>query len=357
MKKIFINIVKFITFLGIGIILLWGIFGDVGWENLKSALRSVNYFWIAVSVIFSILSQVSRAVRWNMLIVQLGYKPRLFNTFLSVLFLYLVNLFLPRAGEVGRCKILSKYEKIPFSKLAGTVFAERSADFITLILLTVLIISTQISKIKQIFDRERIHNIFEFLKKPKEMANNIGSHASIISPKNILLAIGIIIAVVFVIIEIREFLKRRKEHKGMTIKQKLNEFKNNLIEGIKTIIRLKNKWYFIGHTFFIFLMWLLMFYVVFLAYGPTKHLSIYIGATTFIMGGLAMVLPIPGGIGSWHFMVILTLSVYGIAINEGKIFALIAHSATNLIYIILGLMAYLWLITSKGSVPLLKTSK
>jgi uncharacterized protein (TIRG00374 family) len=356
MKKIFINIVKFVTFLGIGIILLWGIFGDVGWENLKNALRGVNYFWIALSVVFSILSQVSRAVRWNMLIVQLGYKPRLFNTFLSVLFLYLVNLFLPRAGEVGRCKLLSKYEKIPFSKLAGTVFSERSTDFITLILLTVLIISTQIGKIKQIFDINRISKIFNEVFQENTLNNTAGT-GSILSPKNMLIGIGIIVAVVFVYVEIRDFLKKRKEHQGITIRQKLNEFKNNLIEGIKTILRLKNKWRFIGHTLFIFLMWLLMFYVVFLAYEPTRHLSIYIGATTFIMGGLAMVLPIPGGIGSWHFMVILTLSVYGIDYTYGKIFALIAHSATNLIYIILGLMAYLWLITSKGSVPLSKTSR
>jgi uncharacterized membrane protein YbhN (UPF0104 family) len=355
MKKIFINIVKFITFLGIGVILLWGIFGDLGWDNLKNALRGINYFWIGLSVVFSILSQISRAIRWNMLIVQLGYKPRLFNIFLSVLFLYLVNLFLPRAGEVGRCKILSKYEKIPFSKLAGTVFAERSADFITLIILTILIISTQVNRIKQLFDVDRINNIVKAVNGTGH-AGTTEIHAGLISPKNILISIGIIIAIVFVFIEIRDFLRRRKEHKGVTLKQRLIEFKNNLIEGIKTILRLKNKWYFIGHTLFIYLMWLMMFYVVFLAYEPTSKLSIYIGATTFIMGGLAMVLPIPGGIGPWHFMVILTLSVYGIDYHYGKIFALIAHSATNLIYIILGLLAYLWLITSKGSVRASKIS-
>ena len=350
MKKIFLNIVKFVTFLGIGVILLWGIFGDLEWEDLKNALHSINYFWIFVSVFFSILSQISRAVRWNMLIMQLGYKPRIFNTFLSVLFLYLVNLFLPRAGEVGRCKILSKYENIPFSKLAGTVFAERSADFITLLFLTSLIIFTQIRKIKQLFDKDRINDIII------KVGNNTHNNSGMFTPKNVLIGVGLIVAIIFVYIEIREFLKRRKEHKGITIKQKLIEFKSNLIEGIKTIIRLKNKWYFIAHTFFIFLMWLLMFYVVFLAFEPTSHLSIFIGATTFIMGGLAMLVPIPGGIGPWHFMVILTLSVYSISIDDGKIFALIAHSATNLIYIILGLLAYFWLITSKGSVIKLSRS-
>ena len=215
MKKILLNIVKFVTFLGIGVVLLWGIFGDLEWETLKNALKNVNYFWIIISIFFSILSQISRAIRWNMLIVQLGYKPRIFNTFLSVLFLYLVNLFLPRAGEVGRCKILSKYEKIPFSKLAGTVFAERSADMLALLFLTSLIIFTQLGKIKQLFDKERINDIII------KVGNNTNSESSLFSPKNLLIGVGLIVAIIFVIIEIKEFLKRRKEHIGMTIKQKL----------------------------------------------------------------------------------------------------------------------------------------
>ena len=82
-----------------------------------------------------------------------------------------------------------------------------------------------------------------------------------------------------------------------------------------------------------------MFYVVFLAYEPTSHLSVLIGMVTFLMGGLAMLAPIQGGIGPWHFMVIYTLTLYGIDEKEGRVFAFLAHTVTNLAYIIFGAIA------------------
>jgi uncharacterized membrane protein YbhN (UPF0104 family) len=86
-------------------------------------------------------------------------------------------------------------------------------------------------------------------------------------------------------------------------------------------------------------MWLFMLYVVFLAYEPTSHLSLQTGMITFLMGGLAMLAPVQGGIGAWHFMVIETLVIYGISRPQGKVFALIAHATTNFVYLIFGLIA------------------
>jgi hypothetical protein len=88
-------------------------------------------------------------------------------------------------------------------------------------------------------------------------------------------------------------------------------------------------------------MWLFMLYVIFKAYPPTQHLSLQTGMITFLMGGLAMLAPVQGGIGPWHFMVYETLFIYGIDKADGKVFALIAHASTNLIYLVLGLAALL----------------
>lgn len=143
MIKKLLNIFKYLAFLGVGVFVFWWVYKDEPLDRYRSAFNNLNYFWIVVSIVFSILSQISRAMRWNMLIRPLGYNPKLYNTFLSVLILYFVNLILPRAGEVFRCTILSRYEKIPFAKLAGTVFVERLADMITLMLLSVVIIISQ----------------------------------------------------------------------------------------------------------------------------------------------------------------------------------------------------------------------
>jgi uncharacterized protein (TIRG00374 family) len=329
MKKWAINISKYLLFLAIGIFIFWWIYKDLPIEELKSAFRNINYFWILVSLLLGVLAQISRAIRWNMLIRPLGYKPRFHNTFLSVLILYFINLLAPRAGEVVRCTVLSRYEKIPFTKLVGTVFVERMADIVTLVLLAILIIATQLGIFVKFFN---VH---------PEMKEKL---VTLLSLRNIAIGIaGLVILIVFYFV-VRKYFRKKSGDTKSTLINKLKHIKYDVFEGIKTILKLENKWYFIGHTLFIFIMWLFMLYVIFLAYEPTKHLTVWTGMIVFLMGGLAMIAPVQGGIGPWHFMVYETLFIYGIDKAHGKIFALIAHTSTNIIYyLIFGLIAFIML--------------
>jgi len=149
----------------------------------------------------------------------------------------------------------------------------------------------------------------------------------------------LILGVAFVIFNM--YYRKHRTNKGNMFVKRLRLIKHNFVLGIKSIAKLENKWAFLGHTVFIFLMWLLMLYVIFFAYEPTSHLSLETGMITFLMGGLAMLAPVQGGIGPWHFMVYETLFIYGIDKADGKVFALIAHSSTNLIYLVLGLAAFI----------------
>lgn len=329
MKKWAINISKYLLFLAIGIFIFWWIYKDLPIEELKNAFRNINYLWIIVSLMLGVLAQISRAIRWNMLIRPLGYKPRFHNTFLSVLILYFINLLAPRAGEVVRCTVLSRYEKIPFTKLVGTVFVERMADIVTLFILAVLIITTQLGIFIKFF------NVHPEMKK-KLM--------TLLSFKNIMIGIsGLVMLIVFYII-MRKYFSKKGGNTKSTLINKLKHIKYGVVEGIKSILKLENKWYFIGHTLFIFIMWLFMLYVIFLAYEPTKHLSVWTGMIVFLMGGLAMIAPVQGGIGPWHFMVYETLFIYGIDKAHGKIFALIAHTSTNILYyLVFGMIAFILL--------------
>ena len=324
-KKIF-GFLKYAVFLAAGIAVFWWVYKDEPFDKYKAAFKDLNYFWILVSLLLSILSQVSRAVRWNMLIRPLGYKPRLINTYLSVLILYFVNLLLPRAGEVFRCTILSKYEKIPFAKLAGTVFVERMADLITLMLLAVVIILSQLTVFVSFFNTH------------PEVKTNL---LQLLSVRNMLLGFLVLGLLVALVLIFRRYYKRKKGDRGNSLIKKIRLIRQNFMEGIKSIAKLENKGRFIGHTIFIFVMWLFMLFVIFKAYGPTSHLSLGTGMITFMMGGLAMLAPVQGGIGPWHFMVYETLFIYGIDKADGKVFALIAHATTNLIYLVLGLAALL----------------
>jgi len=326
MWKKFLNIFKYFIFLGTGILVFWWVYKDEPLEKYKIAFKDLNYLWIVASVFFSVLSQISRAMRWNMLIRPLGYRPRLYNSYLSVLILYFVNLLLPRAGEVFRCTILSRYEKIPFVKLAGTVFVERFADFITLMLLALVIIISQLSVFVSFFNNH-----------PEVRSNFL----LIFSARNLIMGFLLILILALILILFNRYYKKNKSDRGNSFVKKIRLIKQNFFEGIQSIAKLENKWLFIGHTAFIFVMWLFMLYVIFKAYPPTAHLTLQTGMITFLMGGLAMLAPVQGGIGPWHFMVYETLFIYGIDKADGKVFALIAHACTNLIYLFLGLAALL----------------
>jgi len=161
------------------------------------------------------------------------------------------------------------------------------------------------------------------------------------STRNLLFGLLAIVFVAVVFILFNNYFNRRKHDRGNLFIKKIRLIRQNFLEGIKSIAKLENKWIFVGHTLFIFVMWLFMLYVIFLAYPPTAHLSLETGMITFLMGGLAMLAPVQGGIGPWHFMVYETLFIYGIDKADGKVFALIAHASTNLIYLVLGLAALL----------------
>jgi glycosyltransferase 2 family protein len=316
-KKVLI----YTLFFALGIAIFWGIYRNIKPEELKVVLGNLNYWWILSCVLFGISSHLIRAIRWNMLIRSIGYEVRLSNSFLAVLVLYFTNLIIPRAGELSRCTILAKYEKIPISKLIGTVIMERITDVLVTIIIAIVIFTINISVLNRFLDMH-----------PQLKTNFL----KMLSINNLLVGILIIGLVILTVIYFKPF-------KNSKIGEKIKRIKQNLIEGISSITKLKNRWLYIFYSFLIFFLYLIMLYVVFLAFGPTSHLSIWTATFVFLMGTLAMLAPVQGGIGPWHFMVYETLFIYGIDKTDGKLFALIAHTSTSLIYIIIGLVAVILL--------------
>ncbi len=315
------KILQVIIFLGIGLFIFWWVYQDLSIETILEATKNLDYGWIILSFIFGMISHASRAARWKMLIDSTGKKVRFINTYLAVFILYFVNLLIPRAGEIARVSVLSKYENIPFTRLLGTVFVERMTDLVMTLLLAVVIIFSNIQTIQAFF----IEN--------PSLIEGIKGFFSLQLLIILFLVAGIIIFIYL----------RWAKRSGSNFKAKIDSLKENFISGIRSVKNLKNPGLYIFHSVFIFLMWLLMLYVVFFAYKPTEHLGLSAAMVTFLMGGLAMLAPVQGGIGPWHFMVIETLFIYGIPRVDGKIFALIAHSSTNLIYLVVGLIALLLL--------------
>jgi uncharacterized protein (TIRG00374 family) len=283
-------------------------FNDI-WQTLSN---DVNYTWVIISLVFGLLSHISRTLRWKIALEPLNEHPRTSNTFIAVMSGYFMNLLLPRMGEFARCGLLTKYEKIPFSKLFGTVVTERIIDMIMLLLILLMAFILQFDQIV-IFGKnnpqitENLQNLFK-------------------SPLLWILLIGTIVSLV---IYIRITKKRGKRNKFEAI---LYDFAS----GIKSVLSMKRYKAYIAHTIFIWFMYYLMLYTVFFSFDFTSHLPPLAGLLTFVLASFGMVVPVQGGIGAWHFMVENALGLYGIESTNGKIFALLAHSSMNLMVVVCG---------------------
>lgn len=318
MKKIIINVIKFFAFFALGAFIFWLIYKDQDIDRIKSVLKNdVNYFWVAVSLFIGLISHISRTMRWGLMIEPIGHKPRFINTFLAVMVGYLMNMAIPRMGEISRCGVLSRYEKISFTKLIGTVVAERLVDMISLLVLLGIVIISQFGE------------MLNFLHRNPEIQEKLN-----IVLKSPYLIVGLLLVIIM-------FYIFRKAFKHTMIFRKLMEILKNFKEGFISIRSIKRKGWFYFHSVFIWAMYYLMLYSVFFAFDFTNNLGPIAGLTTFVLASFGMVAPVQGGIGAWHFMAIEALVLYGVARENGIIFAFVAHTSMTSMIIIIGIISLL----------------
>ena len=313
LKKLLISFIKITLPLAFGVFLIWYVYDDLNHEEreqLYDSFRNAEYLWIWFSLLFGILSHLSRAYRWKFILEPLGLKPRFWNSFFAVMIGYMANMLLPRLGEVSRPGVLRRYEKMPFDKLFGTVVAERAAD---LAILTVMICAVIISE----FDV--LKNALSGLLTSGEKKYSIDTIATVT-------LVFLCIVIIFLII-----LKKSSHPFMLRIKNHAAGFAT----GIKSIFSMKSSWKFIFHTFFIWLMYILMFYICFFSLPETLNASFMGILAAFVMGGLSVVF-IQGGIGIYPAAIMGTLALYGIAEPTGLALGWIIWTAQTLMIIFLG---------------------
>ena len=311
---------KYILFLLISSVLMYLAFKDQNISEIISKLSTIKYEWLMISILFGALAFVSRGLRWIYLINALGYKASKKNSINSVAVGYLTNILIPRAGEISRCTSLQQVEKIPFDKLFGTIILERVIDFAILI---TLILTTLLYKFKEI-------NVFF-----KEVFGE--SSGNIFSNPILLFLIGFVL-VIFIF---------KKQIKKLSFFEKIIKVLNGLKDGFSSLKKINNKTPFILHTILIWVMYILMTYVCFFAIEETKHLNLFDGIYITVIGGLGMVVPSQGGIGSYHLAVKLGLVGIGIGVQPALLFAFAVHTAQTLMAIVFGIISSLLLISHK----------
>ncbi len=321
MKRL-LTIFQYVFFLALGIFLLWLAFRNQDQEKIIEGFKNANYFWVGFSLFLMMLSHVSRGLRWTLLIKPLGYRVKGFNSFIAVMIGYLANLAVPRMGEISRCVVLNRTDKVPFNRLVGTVFVERVFDFITLLSIVVVTVILEFNRLRG-FYLDKIHPYL------KSQIQQIADFKIII---------GGILTLALLIFLIQFFRKRYRENPVIA---KLRALVKEFISGLKTIRSMENNGLFLGHTVFIWVMYWAMTYVVFFALDSTSHLGIQASLTAFSVGSLGFIMPVQGGIGTYHWAVKEGLKLYNLPVSDGLTYATLVHGSQFFTFLVFGALAFL----------------
>ena len=317
MKSTLRSILQYIGMIVLTALLLWlslrGLTlgeGENKSEFLWKAWQNSNKGYLGLMALVAILSHLLRAERWRMLLVPTGNKVGLTNSFLSLMIGYLVNLAVPRGGEVSRCYNLYKLEKTPVEVSFGTVVVERMVDVVCLLLLIALSFFAEWQKLKKFIDT----------------LNFSSGEGFSISPWMIVVFLGVIVfaAAIF-------FLRKNK---------KLLKIIEGFKEGLLAIFKMQNKGLFIAYSLGIWLLYFLMSYLVIKAFPETEDLGFSAVLTLFAVGSIAMAAPLPGGAGSYHTLVPLALvMLYNLPQADAVAFVFIFHGWQTILMILMGVLS------------------
>ncbi len=323
-KKNIKSIVQFVVLLGIGILLIWLSLKQVAPEKDKiiDAFRNANYFWIAVSMVISFFSHFLRALRWNYLLEPLGYKTNLLNATCHVLIGYFANYGIPRMGEVTRCSLAAKYDKVPFEVGFGTVITERIIDFILFLVIFVL---TLLLQFKELIGLANTYIFDKLSQKFTGLSHN---------PMRMLM-LGLVVVVLIAL-----FMMLRKKFSHL-LKGKLGTMLKGMAEGIGSVRKMKRPLPFILLSLLIWACYFYSLYVCFFALSGTSHLGQKECLTLLLFGTFGVIFS-PGGLGAYPAIVggILLITFH---VDTASAFALpwLSWTAQFVLIVVLGLLSFI----------------
>ncbi len=291
---------------------------DTDMGELWDIIKSANIGIIAASLIFGLVGNILRGLRWELFINSLGYHPPRASVIYSTLGNYAVNFVLPRAGDIWRCGVVSRYDKIPFAKTVETFLIDKVLDVVAG--LAVIFVSIALY----------IDFFVSYLQDNPQFTDSM---ARLLSSVWIYIALGVMLLVVVLM-----FTVFRKT----PLMKKVWKFVRTLKYDLQLLAGMKSKKRIIIYTILVWLCFYLYFYICFYAFDFTKGLGPLAGLIVFAMTNIGISVPVQGGIGPWHFMVISSLLILGVAEKEALAFAgavFTIQSVWQILYGLFGVIA------------------
>lgn len=314
----------FISF-GLGGGLLWYVYKDIDSQSLVKQIQEGNIYWIITCIVTAFFAHWARAMRWRMLLGPLGKTPAISTSFYAVMSGYAINMAVTRLGEVSRCAILSKEEDIPIENNMGTVLAERIMDL--LFMIAVILITLWVEK----------DTVMSFvtarLNAPKQTNNVSGINYYQLA----MIIIGISGVVLY-------FLKKDL---FTSLFNKIIQFFKGLLSGIFSFKNVKSIPLFVFYSSLIWIMYYGGTVCLFKAFEQTSAYGLDVILVIFTMGSLGMILPSPGGVGTFHTFVTEGLIIFGMTHIQAAPFAAVAHGVQSLGILLLWVISWIFFIAVK----------
>ncbi|MEZ4948038.1 MAG: lysylphosphatidylglycerol synthase transmembrane domain-containing protein [Saprospiraceae bacterium] len=327
MKKRISSFLKLVLFFGVGFLILYLLYNNQNQAyqeqckldgipldecdflgKILSDFASVNYWWILAILFVYFISNISRTMRWKMLLKPLGYQPGYLNMYFTIMLGYFANLGLPRMGEVVRAGALSRYEKLPAEKVMGTIVTDRVFDLISLLLVVGLAFLLE-------FD-----TLWGWLSENASTGEKIGFFTQ--TWVQFLLVLIILTGVLVFVF--------RKKLMALSIFKKIKGLLVGFGEGVMSVRKVDQPFWFIFHCISIWVMYYLMAYFCLLSFEPTAQLGPLVALLVFVFGAFGIVIPSPGGMGSYHFLVMVGLALYGVGGSDSFSLANIMFFSVNI---------------------------
>lgn len=324
MNKKALNALKYILSLILAIVLVYFAFSKLNWEEFLSGLRNTRWEYIALFTLASIAAVVLRNERWRLMMLPLDPKVKRLDSWDATNIGNVANLAIPGAGEFLRCGYMSS-KRMSYGTTFGTMVCERAWDVLAIILLILIAFIAKWESFGSFF-------------KEKVMGAALGEF-------ELGLAIVILLLLILAAAGIFTIYKLRERNKFCS---KIASAVNKLWAGFMSFVQIKAKVLFVLYTVGIWFSYVLMTYFVFLAIPALEHLSFADAILISAMGNIASVIPVPGGIGAYHYIVALTLqSIYGAGWETGILFATLNHELHAVLVIVMGIISYFRLTSSR----------
>ena len=280
-------------------------------ELLWQTWQQSNKNYLLLMAVIAIASHWLRAVRWKLLMEPTGHFVNQWSSFHSLMVGYLINLVIPRGGEISRSYNLYKLEKTPIETSFGTVVVERIVDLICLLILLLLSFSLEWDNLILFFEQIGIGK----------------SSPTIAIPRWVWFGLVALSIFAFFI-----FTFRKHER----LKKIIDGFK----DGLLAVLRLDKKALFVFYSLLIWILYFMMTYSVMLAFKQTSGLGVGAVLIIFAIGAIAMAIPLPGGLGSYHtLMPVGLVMIYQIPRTEAVSFVFVFHGWQTLVMILGGLIS------------------